>query len=151
MDRCVHPVRIRRDTTDACSSLQAFNISTLDGPPGATPIAGEAAIPHAHLSLPEGGALTTASGTDLWLVCDPRNRAAECWNNYAEVLLKHDPKSRSRIPYVVGMLGALRFWQGDLSMINREPPNNAEDVISSEEMKDIFKNLQATNNCFGIK
>jgi hypothetical protein len=71
----------QEDAADACSSVQAFNSSTLDGPPGATPISGEAATPHKHLSLFEGGALTTAPGTDLWLVCDPRRRTVGCWNS----------------------------------------------------------------------
>jgi hypothetical protein len=95
----------QEDADDACSFLQAFNISTLDVPPGATPISGEAATPHAPLNLPKGGARTTAPGTDLPLVCGPRSRAAECWNSYGEVLPKHDSKSQSRILCVAEALG----------------------------------------------
>lgn len=42
------------DASDACSSLPALNFFTLDVPPAATPIPGEAATPHAPLSLPVG-------------------------------------------------------------------------------------------------
>jgi hypothetical protein len=46
----------REDADDACSSLSARNISTLDVPPSTTPISGEAATPHAPLSPPQGRA-----------------------------------------------------------------------------------------------
>jgi hypothetical protein len=47
----------------------AFDLSTCDVTPGASPIHPEAATPHAPLSLLKGEALTTAPGTDRPHVC----------------------------------------------------------------------------------
>ena len=63
----------QEDADDACSSLQAFNISTADLPPDAIPIAGEAATPQTPLSLLKGEARTTASGPDHPRVPAPRS------------------------------------------------------------------------------
>jgi hypothetical protein len=46
------------DADDACSSRPTLNDSILDVSPGATPISGEAATPHAPLSLAVGRALS---------------------------------------------------------------------------------------------
>lgn len=51
--------------------------SCYDVPPGTTLFPPEVATPHAPLSLPAGGVLTTALGIDRPLVLNPRRRAAE--------------------------------------------------------------------------
>jgi hypothetical protein len=42
----------QEDVDDACAALHAFNMATLDAPPGATPVFGEAATPHAPPNPP---------------------------------------------------------------------------------------------------
>jgi hypothetical protein len=84
-----HSCRTNQEEADnACPSVQAFNISTLDVPPGASHISPEAATPHARLNLTKGGALTTAPGTDQPLVFTAERRAAERWGTRRAVLLK---------------------------------------------------------------
>ena len=48
----------------------------------------EAATPHAPLSLPKGGVLTTALGIDRPPVFDPRKRATEPWDTRLAALVE---------------------------------------------------------------
>jgi hypothetical protein len=73
----------QEDAEDACSSLQAFTMSTRDGPSGASPITGEAATPRPW-GVTEPRAFSARCGSILhrgatgW----SRSRWSRCYDNF---------------------------------------------------------------------